>query len=293
MVTNWLKQGSAIQRLIAVNLIVFLAVVLVGIFNNFTNGGANSLVQILAANTELSVLITKPWSIISYMFVHQGLFHLFFNMLVLYFAGNLFTQFLGENRAVGTYFLGGIAGFLLFMLCYNIFPIFQQNSGAEIIGASAAVMAILVAIAVYTPNYRVVLMFIGPVKLKYIAIAYIALDILALQGNNNLGGHLAHLGGALFGYIMVKQLSRGNDWTQKLGAWIYGLGNLFKRRPTIRIVKKNTTSNRRPKTDAQYNAEKKAKQEEINRILDKISKSGYDSLSKREKEILFQASNNG
>lgn len=288
---QWFKSTNTILKLVVINVSIFVIVSLVGIFSNITNGTGqvhgNWLVNILAANSGLIDTLSKPWSLITYMFLHQSFMHIFYNMLILFYAGRLFTTFLQEKRVLSTYILGGFSGLALYMLSYNIFPQLGGGFSIPILGASASVMAILVAVAAYVPNYSVVLMFLGPVKLKYIAIFYVALDFLALQGSVNLGGHIAHLGGALYGFVMVKQLGKGNDWSKYFYAFTQSIAGIFRKRPRIKIVHKKE----RPVSDATYNERKKSKQEEVDRILDKISKSGYDSLSKDEKVILFQASN--
>jgi len=292
-IINWFKSGTMVVKLLGINIAFFLLVGIVGVFINFSGyPGQNGLVAILSANSSVLETLTRPWSIITYMFLHQGIWHLFWNMYILFFAGRLFSSFLQENRVLPTYLLGGLAGLALYMICYNIFPLFTQHGNAAILGASASVIAILVAVATYVPNYSVVLMFIGPVKLKYIAIAFVALDFMSLQNSgpgSNIGGHIAHLGGALYGFFMANQLAKGNDWSLKVNRILMVLVAIFKRKPKIRVVhnKKKT----RPVSDQEFNAQKKTKQEQIDRILDKISKSGYDSLTKEEKALLFQVSN--
>lgn len=292
-IINWFKSGNMIAKLLGINIAVFVLVGIVGVFINFTGQpGHNGLADLLAANSNVMETLSRPWSIFTYMFLHQGVWHLAGNMMVLFYAGRLFISFLGEQRVLPTYIIGGLAGLMLFMLCFNVFPIFSQNAFSPIMGASAAVIAILVAVAVYVPNYSVVLMIIGPVKLKYIALFYVALDFLALQNNGpggNLGGHIAHLGGALYGFLMVKELGNGRDWSVKVNRFFSIFSSIFKRRPKIRVV--HSQKKERPVSDQEFNARKKAKQEQIDRILDKISKSGYESLSKEEKALLFQVSN--
>jgi membrane associated rhomboid family serine protease len=292
-IINWFKAGNMIAKLLGINIAMFVLVGIIGVFINFSGQqGNNGLVDILSANSNLLETLSRPWSIITYMFLHQGLWHLAGNMLVLFYAGRFFISFLNEQRVLPTYLLGGFVGLGFYILCYNVFPIFAQNSYAPILGASAAVISILVAVATFVPNHSVVLMIIGPVKLKYIALFYVALDFLALQNNGpggNLGGHIAHLGGALYGFIMVQQLKKGNDWSLKVNKVLNIFFSLFKKRPKIRVVHKNKKA--RPVSDQEFNTRKKEKQVQIDRILDKISKSGYDSLSKEEKALLFQVSN--
>lgn len=293
IIIDWFKSGTMVVKLIGINVGIYLLVGIVGVFINFSGyPGQNGLVAILSANSSIIETLTRPWSIISYMFLHQGLWHLFWNMYILFFAGRLFTSFLQENRMLPTYLLGGLAGLALYMICYNIFPLFTPYGNASILGASASVIAILVAVATYVPNYSVILMFIGPVKLKYIAMAFVALDFLSLQNSgpgSNIGGHIAHLGGAIYGFVMANQLQKGNDWSLKINQFFVVLAAIFKKKPKIKVV--HNQKKKRPVSDQEYNAQKKAKQEQIDKILDKISKSGYDSLTKEEKALLFQVSN--
>jgi len=197
-------------------------------------------------------------------------------MLWLYWMGQIFEEYLGNKRTIGVYLLGGLTGGFLFVLFYNIFPFFTQQpglvEGSTTVGASAAVMAIIMATATLLPDYAISLMIIGPVKLKWIALFIVILDFLGITGLN-AGGEISHLGGALFGFVYVKQLQRGHDW-------VGFFTNLFKRRTKLKVASKNTSKN----------AGSTPPQEEIDRILDKISQSGYDSLNKQEKEILFRAS---
>jgi hypothetical protein len=187
--------------------------------------------------------------------------------------GQIFEEYLGNKRTIGLYILGGLAGALFFVAAYNIFPFFADAVvGSTVVGASASVMAVIVATATLLPNYSISLMFIGPVKLKWIAIFYILIDFLSIAGPN-AGGEFSHLGGALLGFIYIKQLQRGHDW---IGA----INGIFKTRSKLNVAAKNS----------ERNSNSKPRQEEIDRILDKISQTGYGSLNKQEKEILFRAS---
>ena len=207
------------------------------------------------------------------MFMHADIWHILFNMLWLYWFGQIFEEFLGKKRTIGLYLLGGLAGGILFVVAFNLLPLFSYvKQVSHVVGASASVMAVVVAAATIAPNYSINLMIIGPVKIKWITLFYVALDFLSTTGPN-AGGQIAHLGGALIGFIYVKQLQSGNDW-------ITGITQLFKRKSKLKVVSTN-----RDKT-----IPVKPRQEEIDAILDKISQNGYDSLNKHEKEILFRAS---
>ncbi|CAN5137874.1 rhomboid family intramembrane serine protease [soil metagenome] len=284
-ITNkMLRSGSKLHLLIGINIIVFLLIYVPAVFEFLFSGGnsSNGMVEhfafdYLAATAYLPKLAVRFWTPFTYMFLHQGVFHILFNMLWLYWFGQIFEEYLGNNRTLGLYLLGGLSGVFLFIVCYNIFPVFVNNPAmlvAPIVGASASVTAIIIGTATLLPDYTISLMFIGPVKLKWLALFFVIIDFLSIAGAN-AGGEIAHLGGALFGFIYIKQLQKGHDW-------IGFIAKLFKPRPKLKVVSKNPA-----KGSAGY-----PRQEEIDLILDKISKTGYDNLSKQEKEILFRASNN-
>jgi membrane associated rhomboid family serine protease len=285
------KEGSYLTKLIYINIGVF---VLLGM--NFL------VIRLMGMNTDSPFylgnwmvlpsyppeLIKQPWSLVTYMFVHEianpgGLIHILFNMMVLFWLGKIFLMFLDQKKLLSIYIMGGLSGAVLYLVAYNFIPAFSnQLFGGTNRGASAAVMAIVIAVAVYRPDMEFYLMFFGRVKLKYIALAYVIIDIISIAGSN-AGGHIAHLGGALYGYYYISQYKKGvmvMKWFDRL---LDSLFTVFK--PRKRKIK---ISYKKPVDDYAYNAHKVAKQEEIDVILDKISKQGYDSLSKREKEILFK-----
>lgn len=278
------KQGSILNKLIYINIAAFILLSIINVLS-FMFQFNNSLLLdrfYLPANTI--TLAKQPWSIISYMFLHNGILHILFNMIWLHFAGKLFLQYLNPQQLLTTYILGGISGGLIFILAYNYIPVFQQlSNSASAVGASASVLAIMIAIATYVPNYAVQFPFFGFIKLKYIAIFIVTIDLLSIP-NSNAGGHLAHIGGALFGYIYVIQIKKGKDYSLSFFNLLSVLINTFKRKKRINI------SHRRPKSDYEFNSEKSLKQKEIDKILEKIANSGYDSLSKNEKAKLFNAS---
>ena len=278
------KQGTILNKLIYINVGLFLLFSILGVFSFMFQFDLSPILNRLYLPAENSKLLSQPWAFITYMFLHNGFLHLLFNMVWLHFAGKIFLQYLSPKQLLSTYILGGISGGLLFIIAYNYIPalvIYTQN--AQALGASAAVLAIVVAIATYTPNYSVRFPFIGIVKLKHIAIFSVALDVLSIP-KGNAGGHIAHLGGALFGYLYIKQLQKGNDYSIGFTTWLNSLSNLFKPKSKLQTVHK------RPKTDKQFNTEKSAQQKAVDLVLEKISKSGYESLSKEEKATLFSAS---
>lgn len=282
------KTGTTLVKFIFINVAVFVLVHITGLIIYFFTGvpGSELVAYWLSLPADLEQLLYRPWTIITYMFLHTGFIHLAFNMLILYFGGQIFLQFLDSKKLLGTYLLGGIAGGILYILSFNLFPVFTPIvKGALALGASASVMAVLIAIAAYVPNFSVRLVLIGEVKLKYIALFYIVMDIISIP-NGNAGGHLAHLGGAFFGFYFAYQLRKGKDITVGINRLLNYLSALFSGKRKMKVVYKKPG---KTKSDMEYNAQKKANQEKIDEILDKISKSGYDSLSKDEKAILFDA----
>jgi hypothetical protein len=222
------------------------------------------------------------------MFTHLNFLHILLNLLVFYWFGKLFLQFLSQRQLLGVYILGGIAGAIFYIAAFNIFPAFNSAKLNSIaLGASASVMAIVITVATLVPNQKVYLLFFGQVKFKYLAIGVLLIDLISIPIDNP-GGHLAHLGGALLGYLFVVFYRKGTDitiWISRFLNWIKGL---FVPKKEIKITYRKT---KRPESDMEYNARKKADQDEIDKILDKVAQSGYGSLSSGEKEKLFTMSN--
>ena len=278
------KQGTILNKIIYINIGVFLLFSILDVFSFMLQFNISPLLNKFYLPANISILIKQPWAFISYMFLHSGFLHLLFNMVWLHFGGKLFLQYLNPKQLLSTYILGGLVGGILFVITYNYMPAFQQlTNGASAVGASASVLAIVIAIATYTPNYAVKFPFIGSLKLKQIAILMVILDILSIP-KGNAGGHIAHLGGALFGYLYIKQLQKGNDLSINFSIFLKRLMNTFKTKSKLKKVHKRT------KSDYEFNSEKASKQKEIDKILAKIANSGYESLSKEEKAILFNAS---
>jgi membrane associated rhomboid family serine protease len=288
------KKNDTLMRLIYINVAVFLGIVLIKLpFSLMGTSLSHVLNDSLALPASLSSFIVRPWTLVSYMFLHYGLSHIVFNMLALFMLGQLFVQFLGNKKLIGVYISGGIAGGILYMIAFNIFPTFQGIiDGSYVLGASGSVMAIVFATCFYQPNFIVKLMFIGEVRLKYIALVFLILDLVSISGSTNAiegnyGGHIAHIGGAALGFLFAKQWKQGKDITNWVGRSIGFILALFKSSSKSKMKVKY----KRPTDDYEYQSRKKDEQEKIDIILDKISKSGYESLSKAEKEILFKASN--
>jgi len=220
------------------------------------------------------------------MFLHKNFLHILFNLLWLYWFGRIFLEYLDGKKLVGVYLLGGLSGAFLYVLVYNIFPVFfKQLELSYALGASAAVMAIVISISVYVPDYAVNLLFVGRVKIIYIAlIGFLVTSVFDFSINT--GGKIAHIGGALFGYLFTLQYRKGRDLTRGLNRFLSAFFGIFKPKPKV------TVTHRKSESDYDFNKRKKEEQIEIDRILDKIAKSGYDSLTKQEKELLFRQSNN-
>jgi len=283
-------RGDITLQFVFANLAVFLALTLLRISGFFFQADIIGSVLPWVAGTASPVgMLVKPWTLISYMFVHVGLFHILGNMIILYFSGRIFADLLNARRFVAVYFMGGIAGFLLFFAAFNLFPVFE-GSRSIIYGASASVIAILTAIATYTPNLELRLILLGNVKLKWIAIFFVAIDIIFLDSTNS-GGHIAHLGGAAFGYFYSTSLKNGNDWANPFWSVIDFFRDLVAPKAKMKVASsKGSGSGERTSRSAPKTKKGKEDQEKIDSILDKISQSGYDSLSKEEKEFLFKAS---
>ena len=270
--------------LISVNVAVFLLYHLIRMFYTlFAALHHFPLDRILGVPADIDTLIRHPWTLITYMFFHQGILHLLFNMLWLYWFGKIFRTYFSGWQVVNVYFLGGLVGASLYVLFYNVFPVFAAAKHVAILlGASGGVLAVVMAISCYTPRYTINLLFLGRVRLIYIALATVALDIISISGNDNAGGHIAHLGGALLGYLFAVNILKGKDITAWFGRFCAWIGNFFKPKPKLKVAYK-----RPPTDDREYNRQKNENQKEVDRILDKISKGGYDSLTQKEKETLF------
>ena len=253
------------------------------------NWNASSWLNWLELPAWIPQLLAQPWSLFTYMFFHAGALHLLFNMLWLYWFGQLFLSFFSARHYRGLYLLGGLCGGLFYLLAFNVFPYFKAYVyGSYLLGASASVLAIVVATAVRQPEFRVNFMFIGAVRLKYVALFMVLTDLLFVTSGNG-GGHIAHLGGALAGWWFAWSLQKGHDvtkWINGVFDWCSG-GFKFKtspKKPKMKVEKGGRTA------DYDYNARKKQQSEEIDRILDKLKKSGYASLTTEEKKRLFDAS---
>lgn len=276
------RQGSVITRIIYVNLAVFLVFRLTYVVF-FLAGKQYPLIEWFELPSGIGMFLRQPWSLLTYMFLHFDFIHILFNLLVLYWFGRIFLDYYDPRQMLGLYFIGGLSGGILYMLAYNVFPAFQQVvSSSYLLGASAAVIAILIAAAVRDPNREIHLFLIGRVPLKYLALFMIFSYIIGIS-TSNAGGNIAHLGGVLAGYWFVVFQRKGLDISSGVTGLINRLEEAARPRKRFRVVHKQT-----PRDDYEYNRQRAADHEELNRILDKIAKDGYESLSKSEKETLFR-----
>ncbi|MBL7848321.1 MAG: rhomboid family intramembrane serine protease [Cyclobacteriaceae bacterium] len=278
-------------QLILINVAVFVVLAIFMVFSLWF--GFGNVFEVVHKQFSLPSgfgdFVTRPWTLITYFFTHdlRGLMHILFNMLALYWFGKLLVSYLGSDKVIAVYVLGGLAGGALYLMVYNLIPNPPEflSGRAELVGASASVFAIMVAAATLLPDYTFFLLFFGPVKIKWIAAIYIFLSFLGSVGQN-AGGEIAHLGGALIGFVYIKQLQVGVNWGGWITATLNGIAGLFSSRRTVKVTYRKEASAKRPHSATPSSIS----QQEIDAILDKISEGGYESLSKDEREKLFKAS---
>jgi membrane associated rhomboid family serine protease len=294
---SWIKYqfntGTILVRLVIINAVVFLLLqvfFLLSFLSGFGNVVNDVVLNWLALPADTSQLLWKPWTLFTYMFLHIGFMHILFNMLWLWWMSKIFLLYFDERQLLWTYILGGLSGGLLYILAFNLLPAFQPMASYSVaLGASAAVIAIMVTVAVAKPDFIVSLLFVGPVQLRWIAIGSLVLDLIGIP-HNNAGGHIAHLGGALFGLYYGLQLKKHHDSLQPIYHIWKTIRSLFAKKTTTFKVHHNVNFNNKTSDDWEYNANKMRQQQYLDKILEKISKSGYDSLSKEEKDFLFKSS---
>ncbi len=297
---NAFKKGNnGLIQLILINGIVFFVLRILEVvlmltgFVGETFSYHQAYLNLLGLPADAGQLLLRPWTLITTFFTHYGFFHILFNMLFLYWFGQLVKDYLGNQKLISLYILGGLAGGVLYILIYNLSPLFVEEVGrSSLIGASASVFAIVVGAATLMPDHQFYLMFLGPVKIKYIAIFYVFMSFFGAIGSN-AGGDIAHLGGALMGFVYVKQLQRGID----LGGWAQSALEFIRSffvRSKVKVTHRGASGTRTRKGSgaATKPAASGIPQNEIDAILDKISEKGYESLTKEEKQKLFNASNN-
>lgn len=278
-------QDNALVKIILINVIVYVIDCLIWVIAELSKTDIFSIVQSYqGVPPHLHDVLYKPWTVITYAFSHDtpNPFHIFFNMLGLYWFGGLIREYVGGRRLVSLYFIGALIGVTLYLICYNYVPFYVERTQPRfLIGASASVLAAVVGAATLLPNYRFHLVFIGPVKIVYIAAFYVLISIIgSVQGN--AGGNIAHLGGAFAGFIFITFLKRGTDLGKPINAAFDFFSRLFSKRKNVHMTFFNSST----PLDASYTPN----QQEIDSILDKISRSGYESLTKEEKQKLFKAS---
>jgi len=289
------KSGTALTRLLYLNAAIFILIKIIEVVGVLSASPAlaPTVISFLAVPASLEALLSKPWTPMTYMFTHQGFIHLLFNMLWLWWFGKIFLSYLDQRKLVSLYIMGGLGGAILYIALFNIFPAFAGTVHVSIaLGASASVMALVVATAVYLPEMEMHLLFFGRVKLKYLAlITFLITSVFDFSVNT--GGKIAHIGGALMGLAYGYGLKNGKD----IGAWINSIIDffvtLFRPGKKMKVAYKKagaTFDARQAKTDYDYTKARAEKQKAVDHILDKISKGGYDSLTREEKEILFSES---
>ena len=281
-----LRSGDITMRLIVLNVVLFVVPSLFAVIASLL-GYSLDILYYVSLSSSVADLLWKPWSILTYSFFHAGIWHIIFNMIMFNFAAKVFLTYFTQKQLLGLYVSGGLFAGIIYLISYNTIPALV-NTPASVVGASASVMAILFAVATYAPMMQLRLLIIGNIKLWHIAIVFLIIDFLQLSSTNT-GGHLAHLGGALFGYIFTTQLKKGFDltlWFTNIVLFFQKITDTRKRTPFKKVHRNFKPA---PKPEPSKIVKKTNVQQQIDAILDKISKSGYESLSKDEKEFLFRA----
>lgn len=270
------KTGNIIEKLIYINIAMFTITLLISVLEGLYKGNQNFLMQWFSLDDNFSEFLGKPWTIISYGFLHSGFIHLIFNMITLYFMGSFFIQYFTQKQALQFYILGTLFGGIFFMVSQNYFPLFDDGIHTTLVGASAGISAIILGITTYMPNYQIKIPLLGFVKLWHITAVWLAFNIIGLIGPN-AGGSFSHLGGALFGFLYVNQASN-----KKIDIFSRLLAMFKRKEKPLKTVYKSKKNSKKSTKNTDLN------QQQIDAILDKISKSGYDTLTKAEKEFLFK-----
>lgn len=279
------QHGSYLTKLIYINIAIWIVVRLTSVVLLLGGNENLNFIEWLSLPASFGQFIARPWTLITYMFLHYELLHILFNLVWLYSFGKIFLEYHPPRKLLSLYIFGGLCGGLFFMAAYNFFPYFQHSIDfSQLLGASAAVISIVIATAVYVPNHVIHLVFIGPVKIKWIALLSVILYLVNLTGDN-AGGNFAHLGGAFWGLLYMTTLKSGYNLSSRAERFLDSIFSWTRPKKNLK-VEYNAGGYR----EYGYNRSKKAKQEEVNRILDKISASGYESLTVEEKEMLFKMS---
>ena len=279
------QQMNSAEKLILLNIICFIFPLFLKTLFFLFAIPYGTFISFFELSSDWRTLFFRPWSIVTYSFIHSGFFHLFWNMYLLYFSSRLFLNLFSVKIFLNVYFLGVVVGAFTFLFSYALFPAFQ-NAAPSMIGASAGVMGIFVFISTYSPDQEIRIIFFN-LKLRYLAIGFVLMDIIQIP-YGNAGGHLAHLGGAGLGFLYAQRLQKGIDIGLPFERFIAKTTDLFKKKPTLRTVHKKNISRKTKSTTTSDTLHQK----QIDFILDKISTSGYESLSQKEKDYLFQAGKN-
>ncbi|GAA4315371.1 rhomboid family intramembrane serine protease [Nibribacter koreensis] len=297
--SSFSRGNNALHQLIAINIVVFAVLVILRTIMTISGSGGTFayLMTFLSISSNLGIFIWRPWTLITYFFTHLEFLHIIFNMLNLYWFGMLIREYLGDKKLVNLYILGGLAGGFFYLLTYNTIPYLQVRAdNSFMMGASGSVIAIMVAAATLLPNYTFNLLLFGPIRIKYIAAVMVLLSISGATGGN-AGGNIAHLGGALLGFLYIKQLQSGSDLGRPVQSVLDFFRGLFARRSPLKVAYKNPNRPFASPSSANTSTSPGSvtfngtpSEDEINLILDKISRSGYESLTKEEKQKLFRAS---
>ena len=283
---------NIVGKYIYVNVAVFVLFALLDVFATLFNITSQALYLKMWLELPSAPMhfIVQPWSLVTYMFLHAGLMHILWNMLALYWFGRLFLSYFSTRHFIGVYLLGGIVGGLFFMLAYNVFPMFtDSNANGYLVGASAAVLAVVTATAARVPDQRINLLFFGEIRLVTVALVTVVASLLLLTSGNS-GGSFAHLGGAFAGWLFAYSLNKGRDITSLITKLVDCVVTLceklfnWAKKPELHLHKGKRSN------DYEYNAQKKEQNAEVDRILEKLKKNGYTSLTDEEKKRLFDAS---
>ena len=304
---SW-STGGMLYKLIWVNVVVFVVINTAIVFTQLTDiqlpsselGGFS-----LFTTAHLPTLLYRPWSILTHMFAHKEIFHLLFNMMLLWWMGRMYVSEVGSRRLLSTYIMGGLAGFIVYAISVNILPGLRMEEVSFAYGASAAIMAIFTATATLNPTKKIPFFLFGSVQLKYIALLYVLFDYFGILGDSGLetGGRIAHLGGAACGYFLIVYSRKGINivrWLEVIIDMIMSsiptssgtsFSNSFSKRFSFtKSKRRKPKATRPPKSDDDFNSERKEREDRLDLILEKISRHGYDHLSKEEKKFLFNQS---
>ncbi|MBX2908474.1 MAG: rhomboid family intramembrane serine protease [Chitinophagales bacterium] len=289
------REGDMVTKLIFLNvgIFFFINILKLGFFLFQNNTTYSLILHNLSLPASLQAIVKQPWAIFSYMFVHEGFFHIIFNMLWLYWFGEIFVLYLGDKKILPLYLLGGICGALFYVASFNLIPVFKTNVGsAVLIGASASVLAIVFGAVALNPNHQVRIILLGDVRIKYIALFTLLIDIISIP-RGNAGGYIAHLGGAFCGWLFIRALRNGIDISQPITKVAEVVSAPFEERERVKILQQERIKNLREHAikPSRATSEILTEQERLDSILDQISRSGYDSLSDADKKFLFEYSN--